>query len=66
MPKASVISILANLWHWLDTLRDQHCSRVLLKRQQVFMLMQRQQSQWHAFSLREGPALGATEEWRML
>ena len=66
MPKMSVISMLANLCHWLDTLQDQHGPRVLLKRQQVFMRMQRQQSQWHALSLREGPPLGATEEWRML
>lgn len=66
MPKMSVISMLANLWHWPDTLHNQHGSRVLLKRQQVFMRMQRQQSQWHALSLREGPSLGATEEWRIL
>ena len=66
MPKMSVISILANLWHWLDTLHGQHGSRILQKRQQVFMRMQKQQSQWHALSLREGPSLGATEEWRML
>jgi hypothetical protein len=66
MPKTSVISILANLWYWLDTLRDQHGSRALLKRQQVFMRMQRQQSQWHALSSRDGPSLGATEKWRML
>jgi hypothetical protein len=66
MPKTSVISILATLWYWLDTLHDQHGSRVLLKRQQVFMGMQRQQSQRHAPSLRDGPSLGVTEEWRML
>jgi hypothetical protein len=54
MPKMSVISMLANLCHWLDTLHDQHGPSVLLKRQQVFMRMQRQQSQWHDLSLRDG------------
>jgi len=38
-----------------DTLHYQRCSPVLLKRQQGFMLMQRQQSQWHDHSLRDGP-----------
>ena len=54
MPKVSVISMFANLRRWLDTLHDQHGSRVLLKRQQVFMRMQRQQSQRHGLSLRDG------------
>jgi hypothetical protein len=47
-------------------LHDQRGSRVLLQRQQVFMRMQRQQSQWHVHSLRGSEAPGATEEWRML
>jgi hypothetical protein len=54
MPKMSLISVFANLCRWLDALHDQHSSHVLLKRQQVFMRMQRQQSQWHALSLRDG------------
>jgi hypothetical protein len=66
MPKMSLISMFADLCIWLNAFHDQRGSRVLLKRQQVFMRMQRQQSQWHALSLREGPPLGATEEWRML
>jgi hypothetical protein len=66
MPKMYVTSMFANLCRWLDALHDQHNSRVLSKRQHVFMVMQRQQSQWHALSLRDGPSLGATEEWRML
>ena len=38
-----------------DTPHYRRCSPVLLKRQQGFMLMQRQQSQWHDHSLRDGP-----------
>ena len=66
MPTMSLISMFADLCTWLNALHDQRGSRVLLKRQQVFMRMQRQQSQWHALSLRDGPSPGATEEWRML
>jgi hypothetical protein len=55
MPKMSLISMFANLCTWLNALHDQHDSRALLKRQQVFMRMQRQQSQWHALSSRESP-----------
>jgi hypothetical protein len=54
MPKMSAISMFANLRRWLDILHDQHSSRVLLKRQQVFMRMQRQQSQWDGLPLRDG------------
>jgi hypothetical protein len=61
MPKMSVISMLANHlcrrlmdFFWLDALHDQHGPRVLLKRQHVFMRMQRQQSQWQALSSRDG------------
>jgi hypothetical protein len=46
-------------------LHDQRGSRVLLQRQQVFMRMQRQQSQWHALSLRGSEGPGTNEEWRM-
>ena len=66
MPKMSLISMFADLCTWLNALHDQRGSRVLLQRQQVFMRMQRQQSQWHAHSLRGSEAPGATEEWRML
>jgi len=54
MPKMSLISMFANLRSWLDVLHDQHGSRGLLKRQQVFMRMQRQQSQWDGLALRDG------------
>ena len=63
MPKMSLISMFASHlsicrrlidFFWLDTLHDQRCCRVQLKRQQGFMLMQRQQSQWHGVSLRDG------------
>jgi hypothetical protein len=61
MPKMSVISMLANHlcrrlmdFFWLDTLHDQHGSRVLLNRQQSFMRMQKQQSQSHGFSWGDG------------
>ena len=56
MPKMSVISMFANHlsicrrlidFFWPDALHDRRCARVLLKRQKGFMLMQRQQSQWH-------------------
>ena len=47
MPKMSVIAMFVNLRRWFDTLHDRHGSRILLKRQEVFMRMQRQQSQWH-------------------
>ena len=54
MPEASVISMFANLRRWLGILHNQHGSRVLSKRQQVFMRMQRQQSQWDGLPLRDG------------
>jgi hypothetical protein len=42
------------LWRWLHTLHQQHCSRVLLNRQQSFMRMQKQQRQLPGFSLGDG------------
>ena len=69
MPKMSVIAMFVNLRRWFDTLHDRHGSRILLKRQEVFMRMQRQQSQWHGplvegrpvrFALVNGSTLAAT------
>jgi hypothetical protein len=54
MPKMFLISMFTSLRRRLATLHDQHGSPVLLKRQQVFMRMQRQQSQWGGLSLRDG------------
>ena len=52
---------------WLHTLHDQRCARVLLKRQQGFMLMQRQQSQWHGLLVeREQTKFVFVNDWRML
>ena len=54
MPKMSMVSMFANLCRWLGILHDWRWSPVLVKRQQGFMLMQRQQSQCHGLSSRDG------------
>lgn len=54
MPTTFMISMFAKLCGWLDNRRDQHRSGVLLRRQQAFLRIQRQQRQCHGRSLRDG------------